>query len=187
MGYGETLVNGFKVLLLDKKAMNDLAKGNTVGHGFLTLAIYGLIIGLIPSLLLGGLLGPVGILMEVLMSIVWAIVGFIVGYSIYHFLAKIFGGKASGGQFFAVMANFMVVYWAVTILGIIPYLGALISVLVGLWSLVVLVFVLMNVHQLETWKAVVVMLIPIVVLVLIGFLLGGIAVLSALSNGGMMM
>ncbi|MCC7574043.1 hypothetical protein KO361_00425 [Candidatus Woesearchaeota archaeon] len=94
------------------------------------------------------------------------IISFVIGYSIYHFIAKfLFKGKATGAQYFRSLSNCFILYW----FAFIPVIGVFLQYIIGLWILGLNVFVLMKVHKLAAWKAVLVLLIPIILLLILGF------------------
>jgi len=87
--------------------------------------------------------------------------GFFLGQGIAYLLAKAFGGQGS----FMVQAYTTLLYQVpITIVGIIPFVGAA----AGIYGYVLEAFQLMAVHRLSTGKAITVVVIPIAV----GFLLG---------------
>ena len=170
MNYGETLKQIWFAFLLKKPAMTKLAKEkNIFKFGMITLLLAGLL-SFIGDLLTGYLdptTGFVGftpdfwfyfvfiLLSTIILSLVW--------YSLYHLLAMWFGGKAKWSSYVGILANLSVFVW----LAVIPYVGDFLSWIGSLWALVVNVFVLKRVHKLDTWKAIVVTLLGIAVMVLI--------------------
>ena len=90
---------------------------------------------------------------------------FIIGYSVYHFIAKfIFKGKAKGSEYFRALSGCFILYWFTFI----PLVGIFLQYLVGLWLFVLNIFILMKVHKLEAWKAILVVLIPLILLFVVG-------------------
>jgi len=163
MTYANTLSRALKVLTFDETSLNELANDEkATGHGFLTLALVGLAVGLFYSIFAINPGAGIGML---IVFPIYMIIGFIIGYSIYHFLAKIFGGQATGMQYFRSLSNVMFII----IFSVIPF----ISYLVSIYMMFLNGFVLIKVHKLDTWKAVVVVLIP--ALVVAGLIIAGMA------------
>lgn len=184
MGYINTLGKALKVLIFDKDAMQSLADDNdATKHGFLTLFLVGLIGSLLMLLfqLMIGLVDPSSlgaILISLILNPVFVIILFVIGYSIYQFLAKIFGGKATGVQYFRVMSNVMLV----TVPSKIPILGMLINLILAPYLLVLNIFVLKKIHQLSLAKAIIVALIPVVITTII-FLYWFMRIFTAVFSG----
>ena len=169
MGYLNTLSKTFRVLGFDAVAMTDLANDQkATGHGFLTLALVGLAGGIMSFLLqlVFSFGSPAWNSLFVLLYMpFYTIVGFIIGYSIYHMLAKLFKGQATGAQYFRVMSNCMLV----TVISLIPILGWILQWIVGLYLIVINIFVMRNVHQLSWARSVIVVLIPVIVSFVLAF------------------
>lgn len=178
VGYLDNIKRGYETCLLHAEAMLGLADdANATAHGFLTLIIGGLIYALAMLVISIVMMGPLGALMGVVGAIMMplaVIVGFFICYSIYHLLAKLFGGQATGTQFFRVIANASVIMWPVYLLMLVPVLGQLVNLAVSIWFIVVLVFIVKTVHKLSTGKSIAVVLIPIAVLVLLVLVLIGV-------------
>ena len=164
MSYYENLVDAFKILIFNQEALNKVANNEKgVGYGFLTLVLVGVIGGL-----LTGLFIPVVGLFAIVIYPIVLVIGFIIGYGIYHFLAKLFGGKATGAQYFRALSNMA----AVEVISFIPILGTVLSPLIGIWLVVANGFVLHKLHQLSLAKAIIVLLIPLVVVFLLVLFIG---------------
>jgi hypothetical protein len=179
MSYTETLQRSFRLLAFDEAAANELANDpGATGHGFLTLALTGMVSGAISlvftMLFMPNLFMLAASVMAIVLSPILMIIGFIIGYSIYHFLAKIFGGQATGSQYFRTMSNVMYVSLLSNVpfgnMAVIPYLA------------IVNGFVLCKVHKLSVVRSVIVVLLPVAIIVGIAFLIGGAALMSYLSR-----
>ena len=90
--------------------------------------------------------------------------GFFIGVGILYLIAKAFGGQ---GTFLAqgyTYLLFEVPLGTITaVLGLIPILGALVAIGVGIYALVLEIFSIMAVHRLSGGKATLVVFIPVIV------------------------
>lgn len=173
MTYIDTLLRSAKTLIFDEQAMIEQANAeDATGHGFLTLALTGLtagILAIIPAFFIQSFVLTIqkSIMISVfglVYSVIGTIIGFIIAYSIFHMLAKIFGGIATGSQYFRVLSNVM---WIKIPLSF-PFLGLLLYIFMIPYFIVLNIFVLKKVHALSWTKAVIIGLsVPIIVVVLI--------------------
>ncbi len=159
MDYLTHVKKSLKILTFDGKVVEEISNTpEATKYGILTLALVGVAYAI----------GNLNII-NVLFMPFFFLIGFFVGYSIYHFLAKfIFGGKATGEQYFRVLSNASVAEWVAAI----PILGPIISTfIVSLWLIIVNIYVLEKVHKLSWIKAIIVGLIPLIIL---GILISGV-------------
>lgn len=166
MTYTNTLARAVKVLTFNENSLNELANDESAtGHGFLTLAITGALYGILYSMMIALIMPGMATagIVSIITYPIMMIIAFIIGYSIYHFLAKIFGGQATGAQYFRSLSNLMFI----TVLSVIPVVNFLVSI----YMMVMNGFVLVKVHKLSVGKAVAVVLIP--VLFLLGLVIFG--------------
>lgn len=99
--------------------------------------------------------------------------GFFIGNGITYLIAKLFGGAGS----FLELAYAVLLYWApISLLAIacelIPYLGGLVALGLGIYGIVLEVFAIAASQRMTTGKAVAVVLIPIAVVFLLTCALG---------------
>ncbi len=181
MSYTGYLSNSLKVLLFNAEAAEENAKDSeATKYGFITLAIVGLVSAIINMVLpVPGTAGGLGYA-DLLLKPIMVIISFIIGYSIYHFLAKILGGKATGAEYFRVLSGAMVVSLLTTLLialtgvGFPLALGSVSWLLVGGWIMAVNTLVLHKVHQLSVLKAVMLgIVLPLAMLALLAFIMIG--------------
>jgi len=97
-------------------------------------------------------------------TLIIGIIGYFIIIGITHIVARLFGGKAKYIEYFRAESHAAILGW-LGILTIIPFLGAIINIVIGIWGLVVSVMILENVHKLARGKAIIAVLLPIVVLV----------------------
>jgi len=148
-------------------AMNFLlaAAASALGAFFLTWDVFGLVGSLV--------VGWIGL-----------VVMFAIGVLIVWGLARLFGGKANYGEHY--MSASYLSLWIVP--SIIPIIGPFISMIGGLWAIVMHVVLTQNIHKITTGKAAAAVLIPYVLFAIIGFILAVVAAtLLAGLLGGMFM
>jgi hypothetical protein len=103
--------------------------------------------------------------------IIFSIIGFFIGTGIYFLIAKVFGGK---GTFVQYCYCYLLYYIPLSIVGIvvalislIPVLGWLIGLALGIYEIVLQVFMTMAVHRLSGGRATLaVLILPIVLIIL---------------------
>jgi len=105
-------------------------------------------------------------------SIIFALIFFLIGSGMYYIFAKLLKGK---GNFTTqtylvalVSAPCMVIVAAINI---IPFMGMILSLFVGIYELYLLTLALREVHQYSTGRAILSWLIPAIVLVVIAFVI----------------
>jgi Yip1 domain len=112
----------------------------------------------------------------VVIAFIWIILlplGFFLTAGIYYLIAKAFGGQ---GTFLAQSYSTTLFYVPMSIVGsvtgVIPFLGSLAGTAVFIYNIVLGVYMMMAVHRLSGGKATVVVLLPIIVLLVLGCVLG---------------
>ncbi len=153
--------NGFKTLAFNGQAALENANASSATKwGFLMLVIIGIIDGLssMYDWQMGG--APYLAVKSFLISPFLVILMFFVCYSIFHALAKVFGGVATGTQYFRVLTAALVingltslVILALKIAGGVMLPGSL-TILSALWVLAVNAFILIKIHRLSTTKGI---------------------------------
>jgi len=111
-------------------------------------------------------------------------IGSFIWVGILYLFAWLFGGKGSYMEYWKPLSHSAIVSW----ISVIPFIGAVIAGILGLWNIVVAVKVTQIVHKLSLGKSIAVVLIPILILIAIAILLVlvvGAAIFAALA-GGMM-
>jgi hypothetical protein len=192
------LIERAKNILLSPKTEWNVIKGESttqkqliVGY-VLPLAAVAAVCGFLGSLFVIGSLGVMGIvfgLVGMILHLVIAVVAvFVVAYVI-DALATTFGAAKNIGQAFKVAAYSFTASFVGGILGIIPFVGWLLGLLVALYGLYLLYLGLMQVMGAPTDKALgytaVVTLVAIVVLVIANMIIGAIMAIGV--GGGMYM
>ena len=99
-------------------------------------------------------------------SIIGSLIGLVVVVVLVWGISKIFSGKATFMQVLIPVGYSELLGW-VAILATIPYLGRLVQLITGLWSIVVLAVVIKHTSKFEWWKAIVTTIIAFVALMII--------------------
>lgn len=94
-------------------------------------------------------------------TIIWVPLGFFIGVAILFLVAKIFGGTGTFLRQSYAMALFYVPIQAVTaLLGLLPVLGGIASIALGIYEIVLAVFAIAASQRLTVGKSVAVVLLP---------------------------
>lgn len=120
-------------------------------------------------------------------TIISSIVGFLVAVMIYQLVAKILGGTGNFGKYAYLLAAIWVPLTVITaLLGFIPLLGSCLTVIVGLYGVVLAYYATRVEHKLSSGRSIIVILTPVIVgliaLCCCGVTAGGI--LGGLMNSG---
>ncbi len=132
----------------------------------------------IVSMIVGFIGGhPATAIFGLIFGIIFALAGFFIGAGILYLLAKIFGGTGDFLHHSYVLALVSVPLGVVdAILGVIPILGLLVSLAVGVYAIYLAILAMSSVHRLTTGKAAAVVLIPVGIAVVLSIC---VAVLAA--------
>lgn len=109
----------------------------------------------------------IGGIFAIPISFVVSIIGLLIGAGIMHIIASILGGKGTYGKLVYLYSLFAAPLMIVGIASIVPCLGSIIMLAVGLYSLYLLTLAIKANYALDTMKAVIVWLIPLIVLTII--------------------
>jgi hypothetical protein len=174
MAFVDYIKDGIELIKLNTSVADKLAKDKAAfGMGVLFFAIAGVASAI-------GMLNFIGIVVMPILEVV----GSFIGVGILHLLAMIFGGKAKFGQYYGVLGIGALISW----ISVIPIIGVFLSMLAGLWMIVMAIVITKTVHQLSTGKAAAVVLIPVAIVMIISFVLAAmfVALLAAAGMGGLM-
>jgi hypothetical protein len=145
------------------------------------LVIAGLIVGLISGIagaigISQTMFGALGSMTVFIASIVlWPIllvISSLISSAIYYIFAKLLGGKGS----FTQQAYLISLYTApltilLLIVNLIPVIGFVVDILIGVYSLYLLTLVLKQVHKFTTGKAILTWLLPLIIILLLVMIL----------------
>jgi hypothetical protein len=180
MNFGEYLKAGFRAVALDAKAMKRIAADSAkIPHALILSVLLALLsVGLHvlatfvhdPSIFQEDLLGF--LIFDVLIGFVVVLAAQFIAIGIVHLLAKLFGGKASFFSLFAVCVFVSVLSIPIDVLQAVTRSELLLTILgwllgaVYAYVLVVTIFAVRTVHSVATWKAVISVVVPVVLLLL---------------------
>ena len=113
--------------------------------------------------------------------IIFTPLGLFIGVGIYHLIAKAFGGT---GTFVEYMYSYLLYYTPIVIvsliLSIIPFIGSLAASALGIYGIVLQIFMTMAVHRLSGGRATLaVLILPIILIVL--FIIGFIVLIAVIA------
>jgi heme/copper-type cytochrome/quinol oxidase subunit 4 len=112
-------------------------------------------------------------------TIILVPLSFFIGQGIDYLIARAFGGQ---GTFLAQSYGTLLFYIPLSIvgvLGLIPFLGILIGIALGIYQFVLNIYMLMAVHRLSGGKATLVLFTPVIVVFVLACIIGIIAVAIA--------
>lgn len=152
MGFVDYVKQGLQIVRLKGNVASEIAKDkNAFGMGLIIIAMGGIACGIVSNSLQGIVIMPI-----IMVSVYFMAVG------ILHVIALLFGGSASYMELFRTSAVASVLGWG-NILSIIPIVGYLVIVALGIWGMIVNVVIVENVHQLTRAKAIVVVLVGVII------------------------
>ncbi len=163
MKFVKSIKQSIEILKLNAKEIEKVAKDKQATTAGILILIIGGIIGGIASrrwALLG--LTPIMVL----------IFSF-VGIGILHMIAKLFGGKAQFMELYRTLSHAYILNW-LSIFNLIPILKTVISIITGIWGLVINFVAIKSLYKLSTAKTVFVIVIPIIffmILAIIGVII----------------
>jgi hypothetical protein len=144
---------------LDEGAMNALAKDkNATGFGILFVIIAGICFGigllqyfpdLSPTILIGA-------------PLLFIIISFI-GMGVLYFFSEFLGAKGPFAQYYRAYSHMYVF----NILAIIPFIGFILSSLIGIWQIIMAIYITKSVRKINLTKAAIVVLIPVLVIIIL--------------------
>ena len=168
-GFVDSVKQAVEIVKLNGKAAVNVSKDkNATLMGILIVIIGGTLSGIAN---LAGAFDPYikgmgKILLVILASMVVGLIFFFVSVGIIHLLTRLFGGKAGYMELFRAQSHAQILSWLGPLV-IISFLGNILNFLVSLWSIVVSIVILENVHKLSRGKAIMVVLIPVFMLFLV--------------------
>ncbi|MBU1975215.1 MAG: YIP1 family protein [Nanoarchaeota archaeon] len=159
MSFVLSLKRAFRMFKLDEKAMIELSKENHASwYGLLIIAIAGVCFGL--SLIFVDT--TLSILTVIGAPILMIITSFI-GIAVLFILSKLLGGKGNFHNFYRAYSHMYVFNW----IAIIPWIGPFLSSLVGVWQVIMAIYITKATQKLTMGKAAIVVLVPVFVLLLL--------------------
>lgn len=157
MGFVEYVKTAWEIITLKEPAINSAADDEKATMWSIVFVI---LAG--AAMAIGGL-NPLGIIVLP----IFCLIGSFVWTAVLWVFAKIFGGKGTYMETYRPLGLAYVAMW----ITIIPILGALVSMFVGIWMIVVEIMVIKNVQKLSTGKAAAVVLIPVAIIMVIAIVI----------------
>jgi hypothetical protein len=182
-------VNKWKAALMQPKETFAAEKKNaSIVAGMKHIAIgyflTGLVMAIIVMLLPGaGVFAGAGIVFPIWFAIS-GVIGSVIGAGIPFLFAKLLGGNGTMSQQYYLISLYLAPFALLTILQVIPVVGALFGLALFVYGLYLLTIIIKEVHGLSTAKAVAAWLIPVIIVVVLMLLLFG-ALLFTLLGGGL--
>lgn len=160
MKFRKRVEGAFSILTFDKSGINRFSKDKqNTKFAYLVL----LLVAAAISFSLTIFSGPAFVLaMPLAMLIIFPALIIAIWFStlLYHSIAKIFGGKASLIEYYRTFTSLRVVEWILAI----PLLGFIFIPFIEIWITITNIFVIKNLYDLESWKAILVVLIPMIIM-----------------------
>jgi len=182
MNFGDALKTGLEIIKLDEPSMTKASKDESgLQNGLIIIAIGGFLGALgtyiqfqffpdtLPESFLA--LGEVVTLSSLFVGPIWSMVGALVSVGLFHLMARLLKGKSLFLPLFQAAAFASLLSW-VGVFTFIPRFGTLLTIVISMWSIVVLILIIRKIHQLSTLRAISSVLIPVLVffLILLGFI-----------------
>ncbi len=138
----------------------------------------GSVVGAIFSSVLGGIFGAqIGfgtLLVAAVVTAVWAVIGYYIwSYLTWFIGTRFFGGTAEPGELMRTIGYAYAPQW-LNVLNFIPCVGALLSIVVSIWSLVAGIVAIREALDFDTGKAVITAIIGWLVIFVVGLIITGI-------------
>lgn len=148
LDYKGYLIKALRILRLDKSAALDVAKDEKAFlPGVIVLVIGGVAAG--AGMLMTGVVAVKDVTFLILAMPFLNVVSYALFMFVFHLIARLFGGKATFGEYFRAVSFGSIITWT----QVVPLFGMVAS----LWSIPVNIFILEKVHGLRRIEAVAIM------------------------------
>lgn len=159
MSFSSSVKNSLKMFKLDESAMKSLANDKqATGFGILFVIIAGISLGigllqyfpnLSPTILIGA-------------PLLFIIISF-VGMGVLYFFSEFLGAKGPFAQYYRVFSHM----YLFNVLAIIPFVGFILSSLIGVWQIIMAIYITKAVRKINLTKAAIVVIIPVLVIIIL--------------------
>ena len=175
MDFGSMFSTWQNVLLKPKESLtSEAAKDSTLMDGFMSFLVGAIVVAIL--VFLGQLVFGLGALAGIgaaIIDFIGVLVLSFLGTLVIWILAMILGGKASYTKLYYLSSTFTVpLQMLMVLLSFIPLIGGIISILLWLYSLVLLAMALKRLYGFDNVKAGIVVAIPVIVLIIALVVLG---------------
>lgn len=151
----------------------------------LVLVFIGSMLAFIPGAGFLAGLGIIAIIAAPIFSAVFGVIAMAIGQAVLYVVSTAMGGKGTYEQQFYLSAIWSAPLMLLSmILGVVPFLGALLSLLLSLYGLYLLWLTLKAVHGFDDTKAIIVIVVLVVAAFIVGMIFGGLAMLGLAAGMG---
>ena len=185
MNFNAMIGRALRAAKLDVTLYNEVEADTSLNREALYVVIIAALLSFLGSLLsgvfssvLGSALGvSIGfgtLLLAAVFGAVWTVIGYYVwSYLTWFIGTRFFGGTAEPGELMRTIGYAYAPQW-LNVLSFIPCVGAIISLVASLWSLVAGIFAIREALDFDTGKAVITAIIGWLVIFVISLIIGGI-------------
>ena len=185
MDFNAMISRGLRAARLDVTLYNEVEADASLNREALTVVIIaallsfaGSLIGALFSSVIGSALGAsttfFGLLVAAVFVAVWTVIGYYVwSYLTWFIGTRFFGGTAEPGELMRTIGYAYAPQW-LNVLNFIPCVGAILSIVVSIWSLVAGIIAIREALDFDTGKAVITAIIGWLVIFVIGLIITGI-------------
>lgn len=159
MTFTKNFKNALRMFRLNEKAMQEISQEKDAGWwGIIFIAIAGFCFGV--SMLI---LNPsYGVLTLIGAPVLMLITSFI-GISILFLLAKLVGGKGSWHNYFRSYSHMYIFNW----IAIIPLIGPFLSSIIGVWQVIMAIYITKVTMHLQLGKSAAIVLVPVIIAIIL--------------------
>ncbi len=196
MDFGAMFARGLRAARLDVTLFSEVEADSSLNRQALMVVILAAILSFIGSVLsgafssvLGSSLGvsiPFGtLLLAAIVSAIWVVIGYYIwSYLTWFIGTRLFGGTADPGELQRTIGFSYAPQW-LSVLAFIPCVGAILGLVVWIWSLVCGIIAIREALDVDTGKAVITALIGWAVIFVVSLLIGAVFGVGAAAVGGL--
>lgn len=185
MNFNAMISRGLRAAKLDVTLYNEVEADASLNREALTVVIIAALLSFVGSLvgaLFSSVLGSVagvntsffGLLLAAVFVSVWTVIGYYIwSYLTWFIGTRFFGGTAEPGELMRTIGYAYAPQW-LNVLNFIPCVGALLSIVVSIWSLVAGIIAIREALDVDTGKAVITAVIGWLVIFVVGLVITGI-------------
>lgn len=185
MNFNAMISRGLRAAKLDVTLYNEVEADTSLNREALMVVIFAALLGFVGSFVgalfssvIGGALGAAtsfgGLLLAAVFVSVWTVIGYYIwSYLTWFIGTRFFGGTAEPGELMRTIGYAYAPQW-LNVLNFIPCVGALLSIVVSIWSLVAGIIAIREALDFDTGKAVITAIIGWLVIFVVGLIIAGI-------------
>lgn len=185
MNFNAMISRGLRAAKLDVTLFNEVEADASLNREALTVVIIAALLTFVGSLvgaLFSSVLGSVagvntsffGLLLAAVFVSVWTVIGYYIwSYLTWFIGTRFFGGTAEPGELMRTIGYAYAPQW-LNVLNFIPCVGAILSIVVSIWSLVAGIIAIREALDVDTGKAVITAVIGWLVIFVVGLVITGI-------------